>query len=135
MINKADLMSDEIRAIWASWLKENNLPFVFFSAIAEQAKILKEEQEMRSNQKTALELKDQKNEQMRKQEVKKDVLDLLRLDDEIDEQHKQELVQELGAREDVQEEKEVMELLAWKPVLSSDQILDKQQLLALLDEF
>ena len=39
IINKADLISEEIRMIWSNFLKEKSINHIFFSAKEEQIKI------------------------------------------------------------------------------------------------
>ena len=39
MINKADYLTDDLRAHWSKYFKENNVNHVFFSALLEQEKI------------------------------------------------------------------------------------------------
>ena len=39
LINKADLLSQEVREIWTNYFKQNNTNFIFFSAKDEQEKI------------------------------------------------------------------------------------------------
>lgn len=43
LINKADLVSEEIRKIWSDWLNKNNVNHMYFSAKDEQTKIDEEE--------------------------------------------------------------------------------------------
>ena len=39
LINKADYLTDELRAHWSAYFKENNVNHIFFSALIEQEKI------------------------------------------------------------------------------------------------
>jgi large subunit GTPase 1 len=45
LINKADLVSEEVRKIWSDWLNKNNVHHMYFSAKDEQA-IIDEEEEV-----------------------------------------------------------------------------------------
>jgi ribosome biogenesis GTPase A len=42
-LNKADLLSEEIRKIWSDYFNKNNINHIFFSALNEQEKIMEEE--------------------------------------------------------------------------------------------
>lgn len=39
LINKADLVNEEIRKVWSDWLNKNNVQHLYFSALEEQVKI------------------------------------------------------------------------------------------------
>lgn len=43
LVNKADLLSEELRISWADYFKKNGINFMFFSALVEDEKLLSEE--------------------------------------------------------------------------------------------
>ena len=43
LINKADYLTEELRAHWSAYFNENNINHVFFSALLEQEKLDKHE--------------------------------------------------------------------------------------------
>ena len=45
LINKADYLTEDLRAHWSAYFKENNVNHIFFSALLEQEKIDSHEDE------------------------------------------------------------------------------------------
>jgi large subunit GTPase 1 len=50
LVNKADYLSEELRKHWSAYFKDNNINHVFFSALVEQEKIDKVEEEESSDE-------------------------------------------------------------------------------------
>ena len=46
LLNKADLVSEEQRKIWANYFQKEGIEFIFFSAIEEQEKIEDEKEKV-----------------------------------------------------------------------------------------
>ena len=46
LLNKADLVSEEQRKIWANYFQKQGIEFIFFSAIEEQEKIEDEKEKV-----------------------------------------------------------------------------------------
>lgn len=79
---------EDLRKVWAEHLIARGIKFVFFSAFDEQERLLKQEQQARTEQKKHLQMKIDKQDLMRKnKEDKNNMLDLLKYDDELDGEH------------------------------------------------
>jgi len=48
LVNKADLMSKEIRKMWADYFRENGINYAFFSALEEGIKLEEEEERVKN---------------------------------------------------------------------------------------
>lgn len=84
LVNKADLLSKEIRRHWADYFKEKNIKYIFFSALVEGDKLEKEEEAKMKDLNIKNEIEKEKANKNNKKALEESDSDNDDMDDEVE---------------------------------------------------